>query len=206
MNNKLKQSWTKEQQEAIDMRGKNILVSAAAGSGKTAVLTERIVDLIDKDNVEISSMLIVTFTNAAAAEMKKRIQKKLQERISIYIEAGENIKQIEFLNKQIENVSSASISTVHAFCIKVLRENFTEINIDPGFKIIDDTYARSLKIKAVDEILEKEYEADEKHFFYLLDGYSDAKSDRKLKNTILEIERFTTAAAAPGVGEMIGQP
>ena len=100
-----KMNWTPKQQEAIDTRNKNILVSAAAGSGKTAVLTQRIIDLITKEDVDIASMLVLTFTNAAANEMSARIQKKMYE----YLEENRNNKHIK---KQISMISAASISTM----------------------------------------------------------------------------------------------
>ena len=121
--------WTGAQQRAIDLRDTNILVSAAAGSGKTAVLVERILNLLEYDHKDIDSMLIVTFTNAAAKEMKDRIQKKLQSRLSELMRSGEAFSENDrekaaFLKKQIKNISRASISTVHSFCIEILRQNF----------------------------------------------------------------------------------
>lgn len=111
--------WTDEQRQAIDTRGKNLLISAAAGSGKTAVLVERIVNLLIEERISIDNMLIVTFTNAAAGEMKERIQRRLKERQSENLQ--KNAQEIDreladFLTKQIQNVPRAAISTVHSFC------------------------------------------------------------------------------------------
>lgn len=189
----VKSNWTKEQEDAIKIRGKNLLVSAAAGSGKTAVLTERIVELVDKEKCDILNMLIVTFTNAAATEMKKRIQTKLQERIDSYKAKKDSQEHIEFLISQIENVSKASISTVHSFCLKIVRENFVEVGIDPTFRIIDKNISIQIKEKAIEEIFDEEYIKSEKVFFDLIEGYSQAKGDKKLKEIILNISEFTTA-------------
>ena len=122
-------NWTEQQQKAIDSRNKNLLVAAAAGSGKTAVLVERIVKLIENDNFDVDKMLIVTFTNAAAAEMKARIHKRITEKISNAFS-----DEAEKLERQTILLSGASIMTFHAFCLSVLKRHFAKINFSVAFE------------------------------------------------------------------------
>ncbi|MDE7066845.1 MAG: UvrD-helicase domain-containing protein, partial [Schaedlerella arabinosiphila] len=119
--------WTREQQKVIELRNRNILVSAAAGSGKTAVLVERIIRILtDRDNpVDVDRLLIVTFTEAAAAEMKERIRGAIEKEL-------ENRPEDVHLQRQATLIHSALITTIHSFCLSVIREHFHVIDIDPG--------------------------------------------------------------------------
>ena len=121
-------NWTQEQLKAINSKGANILVAAAAGSGKTAVLVERIAKKVLVDNVDIDKMLVVTFTNAAAAEMKERILERLYKEI-------EKAPNDSNLQKQILLLNKANISTIHSFCLEVIKNYFYEIDISPNFRI-----------------------------------------------------------------------
>lgn len=123
--------WTPEQRQAIDSRGQNLLLSAAAGSGKTAVLVQRVIDLIIKDRIDIDRLLIVTFTQAAAAEMRERINKAIFEELQ---KAPVEIQKD--LRRQLTLLSRASISTIHSFCREVLKKYFFLIDIDPNFRAI----------------------------------------------------------------------
>jgi len=143
--------WTAEQQAAIEARNSNLLVSAAAGSGKTAVLVERILQLIIKDGVDIDRMLIVTFTNAAAGEMRERIGNALME--AMEKEQGWD----DHLRQQINLLSRASISTIHSFCMNIVRKYFYAIDLDPGFRIGDEAECNIIKLEALDALLEREY-------------------------------------------------
>ena len=185
-----KMNWTPKQQEAIDTRNKNILVSAAAGSGKTAVLTQRIIDLITKENVDITSMLVLTFTNAAANEMSARIQKKMYE----YLEENRNNKHIK---KQISMVSGASISTMHSFCIDIIRENFNFSDIDPNFVIANAATVAMIKQESISEIFEEKYENQDEDFLLLADIYSSRYDDSKLINIIYKIYNFIQSKKEP---------
>lgn len=142
--------WTKEQQLAIDKQKGNILVSASAGSGKTAVLVERIINKVIKYGVDIDRLLVVTFTNASAAELKERL-------ISAIYKAIDKDPSNIFLKKQLANINRASITTIHSFCLEVIRSNFFLLEIDPNVKICDDTQSNILKNKAMESILESEY-------------------------------------------------
>ena len=148
--------WTESQQQAIDARGSNLLVSAAAGSGKTAVLVERIIELIVKDKIDIDKLLIVTFTNAAAGEMRERILQAIIDELE-----KEDSDKTE-LRRQMTLLNKASITTLHSFCINVIRKNFHVIGIDPTFRIADMTEGKILIQESLEEILEEEYEKADK--------------------------------------------
>ena len=121
--------WTNEQKQAIYEKENNILVAAAAGSGKTAVLVERIINKVINDNIDIDKLLVVTFTNAAASEMRERILD------AIYKKLEENPDSVN-LQRQITLLNKASISTIHSFCLDVIRNNFYEIDISANFKMM----------------------------------------------------------------------
>ena len=131
--------WTREQQKVIELRNRNILVSAAAGSGKTAVLVERIIRILtDRDNpVDVDRLLIVTFTEAAAAEMKERIRGAIEKEL-------ENRPEDVHLQRQATLIHSARITTIHSFCLSVIREHFHVIDIDPGFRIAEEGDRKSV--------------------------------------------------------------
>lgn len=159
-------NWTAEQARAIELREKNILVAAAAGSGKTAVLVERIKKLILEGECSIDRMLIVTFTNAAAAEMKEKIERAIEK------EAEENPGQVRLLKQQLERLPLANISTFHAFALEVIRRFFYLINVDPNFKICDNVQQELLKEQALDELLKEYFDAESPEFFAFLNKYS----------------------------------
>lgn len=195
-------NWTQQQQEAISTRGKNLLVSAAAGSGKTAVLVERIIKILEDDRENIETMLIVTFTNAAAREMKDRIQKKLQSRIKELAKnkeqtSHEDRDKIAFLKEQIKNIPRASISTVHSFCIEILRQNFQRVNIDPSFKIANEALVTILKSKAIENNFDKMYEKEDEGFLGLVDAFGGEKSDKGLLEVVYQVHRFIQAQPYP---------
>lgn len=146
--------WTKDQKVAIDKRNSNILVSASAGSGKTAVLVERVITRVIEDKVDINKLLIVTFTNASASELKIRFM----ERIYKELEKKDLDKSLYFfLKKQIKNINKANIDTIHSFCLKLIKQNFNVLNLDPNIKIGDEAQIRVLMSKAMNKILEDEY-------------------------------------------------
>ena len=134
--------WTEEQKQAIYEAGNNILVAAAAGSGKTTVLVERIIRKIIEDHVDIDKILVVTFTNAAASEMRERILNALYKEIDKDPLNQQLRKQIVLLNK-------ASICTIDAFCLDIIRNNFFEIEASSNFRIADNTELELLKQEAI---------------------------------------------------------
>lgn len=181
--------WTKEQQQAIDERGRNILVAAAAGSGKTAVLVERIKKLIIEDGVSIDRMLIVTFTNAAAAEMKEKIRKALHKEAEEHPENGPKMRQ------QLALLPRANISTFHAFALDVIRKFFYEADVEPGFSICDDAQRTIMKEDAMDALLEQWFDRDDEDFYDFLGWYSSDKNQNKIRTMI--DETYSTLMAMP---------
>ena len=152
--------WTDKQFEAISDRGHNLLVAAAAGSGKTAVLVERIKTLILKDGCPIDRMLVVTFTNAAASEMKEKIEKAIREEItglSVSQDADKN-RKIGILKRQLDLLPMANISTFHSFSMEVVKRFFFVIGCEPNFKICDEANKVILEDRAMDKLMEKRYE------------------------------------------------
>ena len=142
--------WTDEQLSAIEARGENLLLSAAAGSGKTTVLVERVLRLVLEDGADVDRMLVVTFTRAAASDMRAKLSKKLGERAA----AGD-----ARCREQTLRLERASITTLHAFCADFLRTHFEAAGVDPAFRVLDDAIARQLLDEALDEALEAAYEA-----------------------------------------------
>ena len=178
------EDYTKNQQDAIICDG-GVLVTASAGSGKTSVLVERVMDKILKKGVPIDRLLIVTFTNAAAAEMRERIEKSLAEA------QAENPKS-KVIAMQKQRLASAKICTVDSFCIDLVRENFDALGIMPDFAVADPSGVEALQNQALSEILEPLYEADSSEFRTLLQSTGDSYGDDRLKEYIKEIYTYVT--------------
>ncbi len=178
--------FTPMQKEAIFSRGCNLLVSAAAGSGKTAVLSERVLQLLidEKNPVSVDSLLVVTFTNAAAAEMKERIANKISEKLDDDIPE----KLRSYLNRQLVLISKASITTIHSFCLDLIKNNFHLLDIDPAFRIGDDKEINILLSLAAEDTLEKMYA--ENPLFGQLSMYLANGSEDRLTGQITEIYKF----------------
>ncbi len=183
--------WTNSQKQAIEKRGKNILVSAAAGSGKTAVLVERIKQLIIKDRIGIDRMLIVTFTNAAAAEMRERIGNAISE------ELEKTKGKDQFLKEQLNKTGRANISTFHSFCIEILREYFYLIELEPDFKICDDAQRYILQEEALEQLLDREFDEKKEAFIKFVDCYASEKNEEEIKNIILHTFNFIQSTPDP---------
>ena len=184
--------WTNEQLQAIETRNCNLLVAAAAGSGKTAVLVERIIRMItDKENpVDIDRLLIVTFTSAAAAEMRERIAAAISKELERDPASSNLQKQLSLLNR-------ANITTVHSFCLDVIKNNFHLLDIEPSFRIADDTEGVILKEEVLEELFEDRYNNDDDELRYLVDCFSRGKDDSKLKEIILNLYRFVISGVDP---------
>ena len=187
-------NWTDEQLKAINAEGSNILVAAAAGSGKTAVLVERIIRKIcDTDHpVPVDRLLVLTFTEAAASEMKRKISEAIYERLR---QEPEN----KWLREQSMLIHSAHISTVHAFCKSVLQNNIHETVLPVDFSLIDDTENEVLRNNALEQVLDRYYKRiDKKHAFRdLTVGYGGIKSDDSLRSTVLKLHDFMRSLAYP---------
>ena len=186
--------FTPEQQKVIDLRNKNILVSAAAGSGKTAVLVERILGLIldEKNPVDIDRLLIVTFTNAAAGEMRERIGNAIESRLQ---EQPDNVH----LQRQATLLHHAQITTIDSFCLFVIRNNFNEIGLDPGFRVADSGEINLLKQDIINEIFEELLESEETRtsFVNLLETLAFRGKEKVLEETVLKIYDFSQSFPWP---------
>lgn len=174
--------WTVEQSKVINTRDRNILVSAAAGSGKTAVLVERIIQLVtdEKNPLDVDKLLVVTFTNAAAAEMRERVMRGLAKRLR---DNPEN----EHLQKQMTYIHNAMITTIDSFCLNIIREHFGELSIDPGFRIGNNDELKLLKSDVLEILLDKYYEEGDEEFLRFIDVYVSKQGKSKVEEIILKL-------------------
>ncbi len=181
-------NWTDDQKNAIYDNGGTLLVSAAAGSGKTAVLVERVIQkLIDKENpVDADRLLIVTFSNAAAAEMRARIFKKLSQLSS-------NSEYRNRISHQLLLLDTANISTIHAFCIRLLRRNFHVLGISPTFTIADENEIAVLKTVAINNVIKEYYAQNDPCFLSLVELLSTFRDDNNLVATVLKLYKSVRA-------------
>ena len=188
--------WTKEQRQVIELRDRNILVSAAAGSGKTAVLVERIIKRITDEQhpVDVDRLLVVTFTNAAASEMRERIGDAIEA-------ALEREPENHHLQRQQSLIHNAQITTIDSFCLYIVRNYFHTIDLEPGFRIADEGELALLKEQVLDEVLESFYEKSNEDFTSFMEAFATAKSDRNVRSMILEL--FTTAQSNPWQSEWL---
>lgn len=186
--------WTDAQNQAIESRNGTVLVSAAAGSGKTAVLVERVIQRITDINnpVDIEKLLIVTFTKAAAAEMKERISKRLSELI---YEQPQN----QYLKRQKMYLPNAQISTMDSFCARLVRENFEKADIAPDFSMLSDIEHDMLKQDVISEVLEELYSLPEGETEDFLKLFSNGRNDRNLIDSILSLYNFAMASQNPSI-------
>ena len=190
--------WTTEQQKVIDYRDRNILVSAAAGSGKTAVLVERIIQRItdSKRPTDIDKLLVVTFTKAAAAEMRERIGSAIEKRM-------EEFPEDENLKKQQTLIHNAQITTIDSFCLFVVRNHFEEIGLEPNFRIADTGELKLLEMDVLNEVFEAEYAKKSDSFLGLVDAYSDKRSNKAVKDMVAKI--YNQSASNPWPKEWIAE-
>ena len=179
-------NYTKELEQAIFLRGKNIMVSAGAGAGKTRVLVSRMAELImDKEHpIEADRFLVMTFTNAAAAEMKERIGTELEERLE---KDPDNL----YLRKQIRKIRQADISTIHSFCNHLIRTHYNELAIDPSFRIGEEGELFLLRQQAVEQVLEEAYASGRESFLQFVEAYAPGKNDTVLEEMIEDLYHFS---------------
>ena len=182
--------WTNEQLQAIQEKDSNILVAAAAGSGKTAVLVERIIHKIIDEQMDIDKILVVTFTNAAASEMRERILE------AIYKKLEENPENVH-LQRQIILLNKASICTIHSFCLDVIHNHFYEIDLPSNFKIADPAEIDLLKQEVLDDLFEQKYTENDKDFIELLENYTNYRGDEALQELVLKIYKFIQSSPFP---------
>ncbi len=182
--------WTKEQKQAIEESGNNILVAAAAGSGKTAVLVERVINKVVSKKIDIDKLLIVTFTNAAASEMREKILEAIYKKLE---DEPNNIH----LQRQITLLNKASICTIHSFCLDVIRNNFYEIDTSANFRIGDSAEIELMKNDTLEEIFEQKYLEADKGFLKLIETYTAYQNDDALKEIILNIYKYIQSNPFP---------
>jgi ATP-dependent helicase/nuclease subunit A len=184
--------WTDEQLTAINARDCNLLVAAAAGAGKTAVLVERLIRRItdSQDPVDVDRLLVVTFTKAAAAEMKERIG------LAIARELNKN-PDSRHLNRQVTLLNRASVTTLHSFCLDVLRRYFYRIDLDPAFRVADDTEAALLKAETLEDLFEERYAVGDGDFLALVDAYGGDRDDGRLAGMVLNLYEFSNSNPWP---------
>lgn len=188
----MSRKWTPEQENAINSTGGSILVSAAAGSGKTSVLVERVIKQITNlDNpIDIDKFLIVTFTKAAAQEMRSRISARLSEMIS------KNPQNSHLHNQQIM-LKCASLGTIHSFCASIIRENFYKLGISPKFRIAEESEISIIKNQAMEKTLNDFYEFQNPDFIYTANLFGNEKNDNSLSLIIEQIYDFTRSLPFP---------
>ena len=186
--------WTIQQQKAIDSREKNLLVAAAAGSGKTAVLVERITQMALEGKFDVDKMLIVTFTNAAAQEMRSRIQKNFSNRM----ETADDSEIFAELERQSILLGGASIMTFHSFCLSVIRRHFSKIDLDPKFREGNEHELEILKQETIENLFEEKYSEGDEDFNKFTDEFGGTvHGDNELYKIILELYKFSQSRPYP---------
>ncbi len=201
-----KRNWTPDQLDAIKTKYRtngescNLLLSAAAGSGKTAVLVERVIQKIlpkdDNSGIDIDKLLIVTFTNAAAREMSDRIAAALASELENALNDGD-AKKVKLIKRQQLLLGISQITTIDSFCLKLIREHFNVLGIEPDFAISDTSQAEILSEEAIDELFSSLYEENDKDFLNLLSVYATSRSDAGLSDLVRHIYNFTRAIPYP---------
>ncbi|MDY3928633.1 MAG: UvrD-helicase domain-containing protein [Clostridia bacterium] len=199
--------WTEDQESAIyakwrdkeKTKSSNILVNAAAGSGKTAVLVERIIQKLccgedSPDHCNADELLVVTFTNAAAKEMQQRISDALTKKYAQALDEN-NMETVHRLKKQLTLIYNADITTIDAFCLKTVKSYFHLLDTDPDFSIADSAECAMMKDEAIEELFEEYYDNEE--FIKLLSLYADSRDDSNLSDIILKIYNFTRSLTDP---------
>ena len=184
--------WTQQQREAIEYRNSNVLLAAAAGSGKTAVLVQRVIEMIEKDKISVNELLVLTFTDAAASEMREKIKR------AINLALRENPDD-EHMQKQKLLIHSSSISTVHSFCMNTLKSNIYQTDLPVDFSLVSETEGSIMLKEALDEVLERFYEKIDidSSFADLVMGYGGIKNDATLRETVLNLHKFSRSMADP---------
>lgn len=174
-------NWTDEQKAIFDSHDKNILVSASAGSGKTTVMIQKIINLVLKENdrTPISRFLVVTFTKASASDMKAKL-----------VEAFQKHQDDEFCLSQIDEVDTSDISNLHSFCSRLISTYFYEVNVDPSFQVIDGAVGAFLQDKALEKLFEKKEKLGDEQYLKLFDIFQKKRQDKNLKNIIKRFNNY----------------
>ena len=179
---------TNQQAVAVKHGSGNIIVSASAGSGKTHVVITRIIRLITEENVSVNEILAVTFTNLAASEMKDKLKTAIINKIN---ETGDTR-----LKKELDEVATSDISTIHSFCLNLLKKYFYAVELDATFEICDESKAKRLKAQAMDNIFERLYEEENEQFLYAVECFSRSRNDNALRNAVSDFAQFVESEAS----------
>lgn len=182
--------WTDAQWQSIYATGQDVLVAVAAGSGKTAVLVERIIQKILRDGIDVDRLLVVTFTNLSAREMKHRVDQRIQE-ASIADPANAHLK-----NQRIK-IHQAQISTLHSFCLKLIQQHYDVLNIDPNFRTSSEAENILLLEQTIDEVIEQHYDILDPAFIELTEQLSSDRSDDQFRMIIKQLYFFSVANPNP---------
>src|SRR4051812_7429451 len=186
--------WTDQQWAGVATTGRSVLVSAAAGSGKTAVLAERCAFLVcdAPDKCDVDQLLVVTFTEAAAAEMKGRIEKALHEKIRTAPGGAD-----QRLSRQLALIDRAQVSTLHGFCAKLIRQHFHLLDLDPAFTVLDGDEAALLRLEVARDVFAEQYEAaDAERFHAFIDAYGDG-NDQRLMEKVVDTHQLLCSLVDP---------
>jgi len=185
-------SWSHEQLQAIELRDKNLLVAAAAGSGKTSVLVERIIRRVldERNPLDVDKLLVATFTNAAAAEMRERIANALAQALK----TKPNTRHLE---RQLVLLNSASISTIHAFCQNIVRQNFHLLDLDPNFRVAGEAEVNLIKHEVLENLFEEKYNSGDADFLGFVEHYGDDHNDQVLYDLVLNLYSFSRSHPWP---------
>ena len=191
--------WSEEQELAISLRRRRLLVSAAAGSGKTAVLTERIFRRItdERDPVELDALLIMTFTRAAAAEMRERIRRRLTDELERESAEHGNSARNALLMRQNALLDAAKITTIDSFCLSILREHADLTDLDPSFRVGGEDELSLMKADVMEGVLEDAYAAETPEFLKFVGGFSQGKTDRGIRELLLSVWQFAESSPWP---------
>ena len=196
----MEKRWTDAQNEAITLRGANIVVNAAAGSGKTAVLTARIIGLLVPEDgsepVSADKLLVVTFTRLAASEMRERIENGLR-KLRVEAEESSDLKKKRLVSKQIRMLAAAKIMTIDSFCQTVINEYFHLIGIDPAFSVIEQTDAIIIKEQIFAQLCADKYAKKDADFLLLVNGYCKNGSEAEIKKMVFELHSFSRTMPHP---------
>ncbi len=184
--------YTREQRQVIELHGCNVLVSAAAGSGKTAVLVERIIQMVcnEEQPVDIDRLLIVTFTNAAAAEMRERIAAGIAAKL-------EENPESEHIQRQSALLHNAQITTIDSFCLFLIRNHFNEIGLDPAFRVADEGEIKLLQQEVLGELLEEWFAKAEPEFYHTVEYFCPRGREKVLEEHILQLSRYASSFPWP---------
>ena len=182
--------WTDAQWRSIYAKGQDVLVAAAAGSGKTAVLVERIIQRILRDNMDVDLLLVVTFTNLSAREMKLRVDQRIQE-------ASLAEPDNEHLKNQRVKIHQAQISTLHSFCLKLIQLHYDVLDIDPNFRTSSEAENVLLLDQTIDDVLERHYDILDSDFIELTEQLSSDRNDDQFRNIIKRLYFFSIANPNP---------